>query len=202
MAQYSIFAAPFLALGSLSFYRDVGRDWRGKSFFYLLLLELACWLPLMLLFASAAREWLAGDGKKLTDQLPPISIQKGVVTTAVPQPHYIRFDGEVVAIIDTTGEVKSLEGTTAKALLKKSELIVDNGNGQALPALMASYPNTVLSVLDSMTQIAGVDVTAMLKSAREGEPTAAMNPGAGSSGLPGQQPAARLPAGGTKQEVR
>jgi len=38
MKRHSVFQAPFLAFGSGSLYRDVGRNWKGVAFGYLLLL--------------------------------------------------------------------------------------------------------------------------------------------------------------------
>ena len=40
MPHFSVFTAPLFALFSADFYRDVGRNWRGKAFLYLFLLEI------------------------------------------------------------------------------------------------------------------------------------------------------------------
>lgn len=126
MPRFSIFVAPIFALFSSDFYRDVGRNWRGKAFLYLLLLELVCWIPGIVMMTTAINKFVAEEADKLTDQIPPISINKGVAEVKAEQPHYIRLGDppQIVAILDTTGQVKSLEGTTAHLLLTKHELIV------------------------------------------------------------------------------
>lgn len=46
--------------------------------------------------------------------------------------------------------------------------VIDAGDGKALPALMASYPATVVAVLASLTQLTGVDIKSMLDGASPG----------------------------------
>jgi flotillin len=40
--------------------------------------------------------------------------------------------------------------------------VVDGGDGQALPALTASFPQTVVSVLGTLEKLTGVDISRML----------------------------------------
>ncbi len=47
MRRYGIIHAPVLAFYSRAFYRDVGTQWGGLSFLYLMLLLAACWLPFL-----------------------------------------------------------------------------------------------------------------------------------------------------------
>jgi len=126
MSQYSIFTAPVLALVSRDFYRDVGRNWRVKSFVYLFLLEIVAWIAGIVVMSSMIADFVAKEAGAITDQIPPIAVKNGIVTADVEQPHFIRAGNppEVVAILDTTGEVTSLEGTTAHVLLMEKELIV------------------------------------------------------------------------------
>jgi hypothetical protein len=40
--------------------------------------------------------------------------------------------------------------------------LIDGGDGRALAALSSSFPNTVAAVLATLTDLAGVDVKALL----------------------------------------
>ena len=59
--------------------------------------------------------------------------------------------------------------TTASAVAAKVKemqigevQVIDAGDGRALPALAASFPQTVIAVLGSLKDLTGVDVAAML----------------------------------------
>jgi len=126
--QFSIFSAPLNSFFSKQFYYDVAHNWKGVCFIYLFLLLGLCWLPM----AVKAHIGFAGAVEKeipeMLEQLPDISINNGAVTVDVEQPYYIRDEennNEVVVIIDTTGQITSLEDTTAKILLTKHTFIVE-----------------------------------------------------------------------------
>jgi hypothetical protein len=123
-ATFSAISALFYSVSSRELYVDVAYRWRVKTFVFLLsLLALILlgfsWLPAVPGVRSAWEEFLANEGKAIIDQIPPITITNGRVSTDVDQPYFIRTPDtdEVLAIIDTTGTITSLDGTTAIILL-------------------------------------------------------------------------------------
>lgn len=125
MREFSVLTAPFYAFFSRSLYADVAHRWRGATFAYLLLLLALCWLPFMVSFSFGLLRVVSDDA--LIEQIPPISIERGRVSADVEQPYRIRYSRgsfEFYAIIDTTGEVTSLDDTSANILLTSFELFV------------------------------------------------------------------------------
>jgi hypothetical protein len=125
MKRYSIFHPLVLSFFSKSLYRDVGQYWRGTGLAYLLLVLALVWIPTMIKAQSGLEAFVDHDSKKFTDQLPPITISKGKVSTDVTTPYFMKSpDGTTFMIIDTTGEYQNLDNTTAQALLTKTKLIM------------------------------------------------------------------------------
>jgi hypothetical protein len=71
------------------------------------------------------------DAPAILRQMPGITITGGVVSTDAEEPYYITEPdtGKVIAIIDTTGEWTSLEGTDAGILLTRDKVIVKKNTG-------------------------------------------------------------------------
>lgn len=132
MRHFSVFTAPYYSFFSRALFADVGRRWGAKTFAYLLLLLALSWIPFMFDMRSAWSAFLSDVAPALIRQIPPISIESGRVSADVEQPHFIRTSGsdKVVAIIDTTGQTRSLDGTSATLLLTDSQLITKTSNTQ------------------------------------------------------------------------
>ncbi len=126
MKRYSIFHPLVLSFFSKSLYRDVGKHWRGTGLLYLLVVLALVWIPTMVKGQLEMSRWVAGDSKEITKQIPAITISKGQVSTDVTTPYFIKDPktGTAIAIIDTTGQYKTLEDTDAKLLLTKSKVII------------------------------------------------------------------------------
>ncbi len=125
MKEYSVFQAPLLSFYSKELYRDVGKNWTGPGFGYLILVLAVCWLFSMGKIGAGLNKFFNEEAPKLIEQLPEIKAIKGEITIEEAQPYFITDTetGKTVAIIDTTGSITSLEGTEAKVLLMKSELL-------------------------------------------------------------------------------
>lgn len=125
MKPVPIFLAPIYSIGSRAFYQEVGRHWKARSFIYLLVLLAVSWIPAMIDLHSRLSTFLAEEAPEVIRQIPAITIDDGRVVADVDQPYFILTTdpNEVFAIIDTTGEVVSLDGTTARLLLTESTLI-------------------------------------------------------------------------------
>ena len=125
MKKYSIFHLPILSFFSGELYRDVALNWRGVCFGYLFLLILICTIPRMFHIKNRISLFIDEEAPSLLENVPKISITDGQVQIDEPQPYYIMApdSNEVIAIIDTTGEIQSLDDTDAFILLTKTKLI-------------------------------------------------------------------------------
>lgn len=130
MKRFSVIHIPVLSFFSRELYRDVGLYWRGAGFAYLLLLLAACSIPWAFKFQMVLSHFIDEEVPPIVEQVPKITISKGQVHIDEPQPYYIKNpDGnDVFVIIDTTGEIESLVGTDASALLTKTKLIYRQSN--------------------------------------------------------------------------
>lgn len=125
MKKYSIFHTPVMWFFSPSFYRDVGRNWKGICAWYLLLLMILACIPTAIVANRACSKFLQTEGKAVIDQVPPISFKDGEVSTPVKQPYVITEPetGKRLVVIDTTGEVTSLAEADAPMLVTKTKII-------------------------------------------------------------------------------
>lgn len=129
MKRYSFLHAPVMSFFSGSFYRDVGRYSRGTGLLYIFVILAVLWIPSMIRAQLGVAKFVDVEAKKITDQIPAITISHGKVSTNVPTPYYIREpeSGTPIAIIDTTGEYKTLDERPANVLLlTESKLIMRN----------------------------------------------------------------------------
>ncbi len=127
MKRYRFFHIPPLAFFAKDLYRDVALNWKGTCLGYLLLLLIVCWVPRTMKVNSTLSNFIDAEAPKFVFQVPIITIKDGIASTDVPQPHYIYEpdSGDVLAIIDTTGQITSLEGTDAIVLLTESTVFFE-----------------------------------------------------------------------------
>lgn len=122
----AFFLAPIRALYSRELYAHVAQRWRGLSFLYLAYLLAACWVPAFLGMYRGLGNFMATDGEGVLGQIPSITVADGQVSTDVDEPYFIRSTGNdpFVMIIDTTGQITSLDDHDAKLLLTRDKLIL------------------------------------------------------------------------------
>lgn len=120
--KYRIFHIPVLAFFSRALYRDVARNWKGTAFGYLLLLLALCWIPATVSLHWGFAEFAEQDAPKVVSQIPEITITDGEASIDEPEPYFIRDPdtGEVLVVIDTTGQITSLADTDALGLVTKN----------------------------------------------------------------------------------
>ena len=129
--RYSVLQAIYMAFYSGDLYQDVAQRWHGVGAAYLLLLVTLCWLPVLIKIHVGFADFAAHDAPKIIGQIPPITIDRGKVSTTVDMPYFIKDPdtGKAVAIIDTTGQTTSLDGHPgAFLLLTQSHLITRQSN--------------------------------------------------------------------------
>ncbi len=125
MKKFSIFHILFMSFFSKDLYQDVGLYWKGVNFVYLLLLLAVCWIPPMIKIHAGYSAFVREEAPSIVLQVPEITITDGQVSITESQPYYITAleNDEVLAIIDTTGTIKSLEDSNAVCLLTRDSLI-------------------------------------------------------------------------------
>jgi len=125
MKRYSFFHGLVLSFFSKSFYRDVAQYWRGTGLAYMLLILAIFWIPTAIKMYSGFKKFVDNDSASFTKQIPAITIKNGQVSTDVATPYFINDeDGTPVAIIDTTGQYKTLDDTSARILVTKNKAVV------------------------------------------------------------------------------
>ena len=115
---------------SKKLYIDVGLNWKGVNFLYLLLLLTVCWIPTMIMVHRGIADFVNNDAPAIVNQLPQITITDGQVSIKEPQPYYITDldSNNPLAIIDTTGQIESLEDTDAFCLLTANKIITQQSD--------------------------------------------------------------------------
>jgi Protein of unknown function (DUF1189) len=128
MKKFSVLHPLVLSFYSRELYQDVGRNWRGTGFAYLLLLLALCWAPEMFKMQAGMTKFARNEGAAVIKQIPAVAITNGEVSTDVQTPYFIKDPktGVPMAIIDLTGQYTSLADTPAKMLLTKNQLLTKN----------------------------------------------------------------------------
>ena len=130
-ARSSLFAPFVRSFFSADLYREAAERWPvRRAVVYLLLLVSLCWLPFMFQMDAAIRDYVENELPELIADFPAIRISGGEASVDAPQPYIIQDPdtGKPLAILDTTGEITSLEDTDARLLLTKDKLFVENDN--------------------------------------------------------------------------
>jgi hypothetical protein len=124
MKKFSIIHIPLLSFYSRELYQDVGLNWKGVGFGYLFLLLAICTIPGMFKFQKGLSAFVNEYAPKFVNQVPNITIEKGEVHIDKPQPYYVTVpdSNQIIAIIDTTGQIQSLDPNTF-VLLTKTKLL-------------------------------------------------------------------------------
>jgi hypothetical protein len=116
-----------MAFYSKSLYRDIAVNWStGFCFLYLLSLLALYWIPGMIRMDADLSTYIEDEAPKFVNQLPSIVISKGQASIDGPQPSIIKYPekGDAVMIVDTTGQITSLENSSAIILVTKTQLFI------------------------------------------------------------------------------
>jgi len=123
MKKYSMIHIPLMSFYARGLYRDVCLDWKGVGFVYLFLLLFICWIPPIIKMHTGLTDFIKSEAPAYVSQVPQITIEDGEAFVDVNQPYSIidPHTQEILAIIDTTGSITSLEDTEARALVTKHQ---------------------------------------------------------------------------------
>jgi hypothetical protein len=126
MKIYSFFDYLYLAFYSKSFYQEIGKKHKGLCLGYLLFILCIFLIPEISQIHSEVSDYLSVEAAKYVKQTPVITISKGHASIKEPVPYYINDPVKKTpfAVIDTSGQITSLDKTTAYVLLTDTKLIV------------------------------------------------------------------------------
>ncbi|MDP8262696.1 MAG: DUF1189 family protein [Candidatus Ancaeobacter aquaticus] len=124
MKEYSKISAVFMSFFSKNLYRDVAKNWKGVSFFYLFLLLAVCTIP-SIIELQKDTALFSLEAPELINQLPKITVTDGTVSIDKPIPYYIKDPqtGRNLAIIDTSGKTKNLQDSEATILVTDKQFM-------------------------------------------------------------------------------
>lgn len=103
---YRYWSALYMSFYSRRLYVDVGKRWRGLGILYLLLVIALFSIPFSLRMSFSLNQAFKEQITDPLSKIPVFIIQNGEVSFNKPMPYLIKNDqGEVVIIVDTTGEI-------------------------------------------------------------------------------------------------
>jgi hypothetical protein len=126
MSRYNIFQAIYMSFYSRDLYRDVGANWGGKAFFYLLVLISLSWVGQTFIIQSNIDHLYAQGSEQIISQIPVIKIENGKLVTPENKPYVIKDpdgDGTVFAIVDTSGKYTELGSDDGVILVTKTQIL-------------------------------------------------------------------------------
>ncbi len=128
---YRFFHAPVMTFFSIKFYRDVVLNWKGTCLGYLFLLMVLTWIPFAAKIHIEVNQWVGNDSHEITSQIPDIIIKDGKASTDVPQPLAIvdPQTDQIMAMIDTTGQVTSLADAEGALILVTANEVITKQSG-------------------------------------------------------------------------
>ena len=128
MKLYNLFHSIWLAFFSPSFYRQVGKQWRGRSFIYILLVLAVVWLFVSYFQTRQLCKMTTQYSALFTSQMPVIHFESGVASTGILTPLYIKWpNGESFIVIDTKDQIKDFSSVQGTILLHSQEYQIKLG---------------------------------------------------------------------------
>jgi hypothetical protein len=99
-----------------------------SAFGYLAVLLGISWVFTAAMLHYRFGRWARDEAPAVIAQIPPLSVRGGELSVEAEQPYFLTDEasGEVLAVIDTTGAITTLEQAGARVLLTKTEAIVES----------------------------------------------------------------------------
>ena len=161
MRQTSLLRTIPKAFYSMDLYREVGRQWVGMGFGYLLFVISIFSLPLVIaaiIYTNMITLDKPFDANYLINQVPEITITKGDLSVKVPEPYYIQDkEGSKLAVIDTTHPVTDWE----KQMDEHKFLALVVGKNQYFANEANKHKKTIYDIPKDLTTIITSDKVRM-----------------------------------------
>ena len=141
--RFSYFTAIVLAFFSKELWVDVGQRWRGIGLLYLLLVLLISWIILGVTWQRSLSAGIRLHAPAFVEQVPPMTLKKGVVSAQVTQPYTITNpdNGQPLLTIDTTGKVTEPPPNAPSALLTRTTIVVRESDSKVQSHSLANWPD-------------------------------------------------------------
>lgn len=136
--EFRFFHAPILSFYARALYRDGATRWKGSGLLYLFFLCAVLAVPEAARTHVQLSRALDSTVLKQAADMVPLVVKEGMLTVDREQPFDLFSDpenGHPVVIVDTTGSLTSLEGSTASALLMKDRVLLKNADGKVTTQL-------------------------------------------------------------------
>jgi len=130
--RYTIIHPLFMSFFSKDFYRDVAQNWKNYAFLYLLFLLALCSVVKTVKIHYDLSDFLTKHAPAFISQFPAVTFSNGKASIEADEPYFIKDpkSGEDIIIIDTTGQINSLNDTNAVMLLTETKLIIKKSAGE------------------------------------------------------------------------
>ena len=124
--RYTIIHPLFMSFYSKDFYMDVAQNWKNYAFLYLLFLLALCSVVKTVKIHYDLSDFITKHGPAFISQFPAVTFSNGKASTDQNEPYFIKDprSGEDIIIVDTTGQINSLNDTSAVMLLTETKLII------------------------------------------------------------------------------
>lgn len=125
MQQYNIFQAIFMSFYSRRLYRDIAMNWGAKSFGYLFLLLALSWVVFTAQLQMAINHGYSKISTGIVTQIPTMTIKDGKLSTPEDRPYLVvePKSKQILMVIDTSGQYKTLEEAGADVLVTDTKII-------------------------------------------------------------------------------
>lgn len=133
MKPFSFIHSLYYSFYSRAFYQNVAETWKGLGFGYLLFILCLLMIPEISRTQSEITEYISAEAPKYVKQVPVITIARGKVSIKEQAPYFINEPGKNTpfAIIDPSGQITTLEKSSAVILLTDSQLIIKNSSSKS-----------------------------------------------------------------------
>lgn len=135
MSRTNLLTAIAKSFYSNRLYQETAQSWHGRSFLYLLVLLLICWIFVSGILTFKANNALYVFAQKIVvSDLPTINFKSGIASTKATTPYYIKnpASGKATIIIDTNNEVRDFHKSTATILIQKTSIFVKDNNANKI----------------------------------------------------------------------
>ena len=125
MSRYNVLQAVFMSLYSKKLYRDVARNWGGKSLFYLFFILAISWVGFTAQLQAGMNVTFNTHAQKLFAQVPLLTIKNGVLTTPENRPYLIMhpITNETMVVIDMSGQYKTIDDAHSPVFINQTDIV-------------------------------------------------------------------------------
>ena len=130
--RYTIIHPLFMSFYSKDFYRDVAQNWKNYAFLYLLFLLALCSVMKTVKIHYDFSDFVTRHAPAYISQFPVVTFSNGKASIEADEPYFIKDpkSGEDIIIIDTKGQINSLNDTSAVLLLTETKLIIKKSDSE------------------------------------------------------------------------